>query len=85
MTEKKRTDTIDEDCLDPKTGHYLAFEGTVSAPCPDCGCEITVEIDVPTNRIGYICSVCEGEGEMRLTLTPDAEWLNQRSNRGHTC
>lgn len=73
MTENKRIDTIDEDCLDPKTGRYFAFAGTISALCPDCGCWNTVEIDVPTNRINYVCSVCQGEGEMRFTLTPDAE------------
>jgi predicted RNA-binding Zn-ribbon protein involved in translation (DUF1610 family) len=61
------------DCTEPAAGVYLAFEGEVVANCPDCGQEKALRVDIPTNRLEFLCPACGREYVVWGTLTPAPE------------
>lgn len=61
---------VDLDCLDPRTGCYLAFTGYMTTTCACCGFQNILHVTVPTNRFQFLCSSCGDEYETQETLVP---------------
>ncbi len=69
MPDDNTDDCANNDCTDPNTGLFLAFEGEVIAPCPACGRENSLHITAPTNRFRFRCR-CGAEYVTGHTLIP---------------
>jgi hypothetical protein len=68
--DKRKLDQLDLDSTDPQSGLYLKFWGDITAPCPSCGHENTLHVDIPTNRFRYVCLVCSQEYVVASTIVP---------------
>lgn len=72
MADKKddwdRFDT--SECTDPVTGTYIAYDGEIEMPCPDCGTKNVAATPRPTNKIPYHCSHCGGDFIVQNFLIP---------------
>ncbi len=58
------------ECTDPITGTYIAYDGEIEMPCPDCGKKNIAVAPRPTNKIPYHCLHCGGDFIVRHFLIP---------------